>query len=83
MCNLTVPLIDFQENAVAMKGFPNFKIWLCAYVGELQKPRGGGPIFFSAGGGPGGGSLQKFSLEFHRVIEINKKKNRKIGHLLL
>ena len=22
-----------------------------SYVGELQKPRGGGPIFFSAGGG--------------------------------
>ena len=51
-----------------------------SYVGELQKPRGGGPIFFSAGGGlifqnrggPGGGSLQKFSLEFHRVIQINK-----------
>ena len=33
------------------------------YVGELQKPRGGGPIFFSAGGG----ALQKFSLEFCRV----------------
>ena len=49
------------------------------YVGELQKPRGGGPIYFSAGGGLNfqngggpGGALQKFSLEFHRVILITK-----------
>ena len=49
------------------------------YVGELQKPREGGPIFFSAGGGlifqtrgGQGGSFQNFSLEFHGVILINK-----------
>ena len=50
-------------------------IGIQSYMGELQKPRGGGPIFFSAGGpdfSKQGGSLQKFSLEFHRVIEINK-----------
>ena len=40
----------------------------------------GGPDF-SKQGGPGG-SLQKFSLKFHRVIKINKKYT-KIGHLLL
>ena len=47
-------------------------------MGELQKPRGGGPIFFQKGGpdfskkgGPGGPYI-KFSLEFHRVIQINK-----------
>ena len=44
-----------------------------SYVGELQKPRGGGPIFFSAGGARGG-ALQKFSLKFHRVIQINKNR---------
>ena len=51
-----------------------------SYVGELQKPRGGGPIFFSRGGlifknreGQRGG-LQKFSLKFHRVIQINKNR---------
>ena len=49
------------------------------YVGELQKPRGGGPIFFSAEGGlifknrgGPGGALQKFSLKLHGVIKINK-----------
>ena len=29
MCNLTVPLVDCQENTDAVKGFPNVKIWLC------------------------------------------------------
>ena len=54
-----------------------------------KSPGEGVQFFFSRGGlifqnrgGPGGGPLQKFSLEFHRVIQINKK-YRKIGHLLL
>ena len=51
-----------------------FLLQCSSYVGELQKPRGGGPIFFSAEGGlilknrgGQGGSLRKFSLEFYMV----------------
>ena len=44
-------------------------------MGELQKPRGRGPIF--SAGGPdfskqGGGSLQKFSLDFSEDL-VSKK----------
>ena len=78
-----------SEKYVNLEATEEKKNTIGSYVGELQKPRGGGPIFFSAGGpdfskqgGARGGSLQKFSLDFHRVIQINKK-YRKIGHLLL
>ena len=48
--------------------------------GRAPKAQGrGSNFFFSRGGpdfsnqgGPGGGSLQKFFLEFHRVIHITK-----------
>ena len=65
-------------------------VWVEVHTWASSKSPGEGVQFFFQQGGPDfskhggarGRSLQKFSLEFHRVIQINKK-YRKIGHLLL